>query len=131
MKKLFFVFLFLSGLYSASIAQYINEGIYLSASDFTKGKISFSNNQSKLKYKLYINEIFHTSFVKIIKGDSIILLKKDSIFGYCDEENNCFRFYNKNAYKIINPQENILLYSRISSNVFQNTAILLQTIILV
>ena len=50
--------------------------------------------------------------LKIIIGDSVIRLNKDSIFGYCDNENNCFRFVNHDAYKIINPSEKILLYSK-------------------
>ena len=47
-------------------------------------------------------------------GDSVIKLNKDSIFGYRDKKNTCYRFYNKVAYKIINPSEKILLYSTTS-----------------
>lgn len=94
-------------------AQNINEGIYLSSNDFISGKISFANNESTKKYKLYINEIFYSSNVKILIGDSIIKFNKDSIYGYRDKNHTSYRFYNKVAYKIINPKEKILLYSRI------------------
>jgi len=113
-RSIIIILIFLFGFCTGLIGQKINEGVYLSANDFKNGKISYADNHSKEKYKLYLNEIINTSLVKIIKGDSIILLKKDSIFGYRDEENNCYRFYNKNAYRIINPSERILLYSRIS-----------------
>jgi hypothetical protein len=96
------------------IAQKANEGIYLSANDFTNGKISFANPQIDKKYKMHLNEAFDASSIKIIIGDSIIKINKDSFFGYRDKKNNCFRFYNKVAYKIMNPAEKIILYSNTS-----------------
>lgn len=90
------------------------EGVYLSANDFTNGKVSFAHNKKNKKYKFYLNEIIHTSSIKIISGDTVIVLKKDLIFGYYDKKNTCYRFYNKVAYKIINSSEKILLYSRSS-----------------
>jgi hypothetical protein len=86
------------------------EGVYLSANDFTNGKVSFENNQINKKYKFYLHEIYHTSSIKIISGDSIIKLNKDSIFGFRDKKNTCHRFYNKVEYEILNPSEKILLY---------------------
>ena len=41
-------------------------------------------------------------------------MNKDSIFGYRDNENSCYRFIHKATYKIINPTEKILLYSQTS-----------------
>jgi len=94
------------------IAQKINEGVYLSAADFTTGKISYINSQNNEKYKFYIHDGFNTSLIKIIIGNSVIKLNKDSIFGYRDKKNIYYRFFNKNVYKLINPSEQILLYSR-------------------
>jgi hypothetical protein len=90
------------------------QGVYLSANDFTNGRVSFVNNQSSKKYKFYSHDFFNTSTVKIVVGDSVIMLNKNLIFGYRDKRNTCYRFYNKTAYKIINPSEKILLYSRTS-----------------
>jgi len=90
------------------------EGVFLSANDFTNGKVSYVNNQINKTHKLYLHEIFHSSSIKIISGDSVIQLNKDSIFGYRDKKNTCYRFYNKVEYKIINPSEKILLYNRTS-----------------
>ena len=115
MKKLFLFYpLLLFSFTIEVIAQEGNQGVYLSAKDFTNGKISFVNDQSK-KYKLHWNEPFNSSTTKIIIGDSVIKLNKDSIFGYRDKKNVCYRFYNKVAYKIINPTEEILIYSKTSS----------------
>jgi len=115
MKSLFLIIPFLLfNLNSKLIAQKINEGIYLSANDFTNNKISFVNNPTNKKYKFHLYEIFNTSSVKIIIDDKTITLNKDSIFGYCDDKNISYRFYKKAVYKIINPAEKILLYSKTS-----------------
>jgi hypothetical protein len=115
MKKLFLFYpLLLFSFTIEVIAQEGNQGVYLSAKDFTNGKISFVNDQSK-KYKLHWNEPLNSSTTKVIIGDSVIKLNKDSIFGYRDKKNVCYRFYNKVAYKIINPTEEILIYSKTSS----------------
>ena len=92
-------------------AQNTNEGIYLSSGDFTKGKISYVNNQSNQKYKLYLHTIFNTSKIEVVIGDSDYTFNKNSIFGYRDKDNTCYRFYENVAYTIINPSEEILLYS--------------------
>ena len=112
-RSLLLVFqFFIFSLCSELIAQNTNEGIYLSAGDFTKGKLSFRNAPGENKYRLHLNVIFNTALVKVTNQGSVIELKKDSIYGYRDKGNNCFRFFKKDAYKIINPTEKILLYSR-------------------
>ena len=95
-------------------AQKENQGVYLSANDFTKGKISYVNEQNNEKYKFHQHELFNPAIIKIIKGDKIIKLKKDSIFGFRDKNNICYRYYNKAEFKIINTSDNILLYSKSS-----------------
>jgi len=113
MKKLILIFpLLLFSLGTELTAQKINEGVYLTAKDFTNSKVSFVNDQINSKYKIHLNEIFNSPKIKIIKGDSVIKLNKESVFGYCDKKNNSYRYYNKAEYKIINPSEKILLYSK-------------------
>jgi hypothetical protein len=112
-RSLLLVFkFFIFSLCSELMAQNANEGIYLSANDFTKGKLAFENAPGETKYKLHLNEIFNSAVVKVTMQGSVIELKKDSIFGYRDMDNNCFRFYKNDAYKIINSTEKILLYSQ-------------------
>ncbi len=118
MKRSFYIFpLLLFSLNSAVIAQKGNEGIYLSANDFANGKISFSHNITDGKYKFRLRDISCKSHIKIIAGNKIIRLNKDSVFGYRDKKNTCYRFYKKAAYKIMNPAEKILLYSSTSMEV--------------
>jgi len=116
MKKLVLVFpLLLFSIGTELTAQKISEGVYLTAKDFTNSKISFVNDQLNNKYKVRLHEIFNSPRIKIIKGDSVIKLNKESVFGYCDKKNNSYRYYNKAEYKIINPSEKILLYSKTST----------------
>ena len=112
MKKSLLIFsLLLFSFHTGLIAQIESEGVYLSADDFTKGKISFANNHADKKYQLHLFEFFNTSLIKISTGDSVITLPKDSIFGYRNKKNVCYRFYKKLAFEILNPTEKILLYS--------------------
>jgi hypothetical protein len=96
------------------IAQKGNEGIYLSTNDFTNGKISYSHNITDGKYKFCLHDISFKSHIKIIAGNKIIRVNKDSVYGYRDKENTCYRFYNKGTFKILNPSEKIILYSNTS-----------------
>jgi hypothetical protein len=96
-------------------AQKVSEGVYLTANDFTQGKVSYANNNQK-KYSLRLHEAFHGSTIKVIIGDSAITLKKGSIYGYRDQLNNSYRFLNNVAYKINNPSEKILLYSIVTTD---------------
>ncbi len=84
-------------------------GVYLTAADFDNHILSFTKEADK-KYKFKIHEVFHTQTITIVKSDTVITLLKDSIFGYRDEDNIPYRFYNKKTYQIINPTEKILLY---------------------
>ena len=115
MKKLVLIMqLFIFGFSSVLVAQQGTQGVYLTADDFKSNKISYANNQSNEKYKLHLNEFFNSPTIKIIKGDKIIKLKKDSIFGYHDKNNQSIRFYNKEEYTIINSSDNILMYIKSS-----------------
>ena len=115
MKKLVLVMQFIILSFNSGInAQKENQGVYLSANDFTAGKISYVNDKNNEKYKFHLHEFLNPSTVKIIKGDKTIKLKKNSIFGYRDKNNNCYRYYDKAEFKIINHSDNILLYSKSS-----------------
>ena len=112
MKKLIAIFLLLFNIVNCGlIAQKTNEGVYLSVNDFMAGKTSYVDNHQTGKYKLCVNKLFCPATIKIIKGDSIIRLSKNSVFGYRDKRSNFYRFYKRITYKILNPGEKILLYT--------------------
>ena len=115
MKKLvLIVHLLILGLAIGLNAQNTKQGVYLSANDFTSGKISYMNENGNEKYKFHLHEFLNASTIKIIKGDKIIKLKKDSIYGFHDKNNSSYRFYKNDEFKIINQSPNIILYSKTS-----------------
>ncbi|MFM2224448.1 MAG: hypothetical protein RJA07_650 [Bacteroidota bacterium] len=110
MKKQFtFLLLFFCLMRSIIFAQSSSTGIYLTAKDFQQHKISFTSSPQK-KYKISIDEIFYSPFIKISFGDSTIKLSKEIVYGYRNSQNISFRFFNKNEFEISNPTETILLY---------------------
>lgn len=111
MKKGSFILLgiiLLLSLRNATLAQ--KTGIYLTYSDFDSARIAFVK-KGNLKYKLRVDNLFNESIVKIIIGDSTFKFLKDSIFGYRDDDNVNYRFFNKKTFRILNPKEDILIYS--------------------
>ena len=112
MKRPILIFILVFFIFHTRLfAQKEIEGVYLSANDFIIGKLSFSNNRPDKRYCLEAKEFLNSPSIRIIKGDSFITLHTDSIFGYRDKNNECFRFYNKRSYRILNPTENLLLYN--------------------
>ncbi|MGA3013053.1 MAG: hypothetical protein ABSD71_03345 [Bacteroidales bacterium] len=93
------------------IGQKAKEGVYLSSEDFINGKISFSYNRIDNSYRFHLNDVTFKTPIKIVTRNKVIKLNKDSIFGFRDQKNICYRFYNKGTYKILDPVGKILLYS--------------------
>lgn len=84
-------------------------GIYLSAADFNKGKLSFPKEKKK-KCKVKLHDFSYKPFITVKYCDSIYTLQKDSIFGYKESLGTNYRFYNKKKYPVLNQGESILLY---------------------
>jgi len=112
MKRIFLIISFFILIFNNHLtAQSRGEGVFLSANDFKNGKISYRHNKTDTKYKFHLNNISFRSPLKIVTRDTVVKLDKDSIFGYLDKNNICYRYCNKSVYKILNPSGKILLYS--------------------
>ena len=94
------------------LAQDPAAGLFLTANDFIKGRLSYVSKSDGEASKIYLNEFLNSPSIKVVKGDSIIRLKKEKVFGFKNKDQICYRFYNKEEYKIINPTEQILMYTR-------------------
>lgn len=94
--------------------QKMNECVYLSANDFINGKMSYGHNISESKNNFRMHGIAFRNHLRIVNGSSVIKLNKDSIFGYRDRKNGCYRFYKNDVYQILNPSGKFLLYSNTS-----------------
>ena len=87
------------------------QGIYRNASDFKQRYYWIKSNTNE-KFKVYPHKHFHTNEIKVVCGDSIFNIAKSDIYGYTDKEGNQYRFFKNQQFKIINPTENVLLYSK-------------------
>lgn len=98
--------IYLSG--SLVIAQKAS-GIYITANDFTNNKLSFTRLENK-KFKIRLHGISFKLPIKIVCGDSILRLKKDSVYGYRDSEGGKHRFFKDEAYAVVKGDSNIVIY---------------------
>lgn len=90
----------------------LQSGIYITHADFVNHKLSYTKADGS-KYRFKANRTFHSGYIKVIRGDSAYHINKDSIYGYIDTDKSTYRIFEKKEYKIINPSEEILLYSTV------------------
>ncbi len=85
------------------------KGVYKTAADLKLSTIQFQSTRD-MSYKIKIYNGPFRNYVKVKTTDTSYVLLKDSLFGYCDAWNNCYRFFGDEIYTILNPKEEILLY---------------------
>ena len=96
-------------------------GIYLSGNDLRNGKLIHSKEEN---CKIKLNDVFYKPYVLVKTGGSEQKIFKDSIFGYRDKQNISYRFFNKDIYTILNPGEDLLLYSKESLSITKGSPII-------
>lgn len=85
-------------------------GIYLSASDFESGKLTYSIYCKTEKHKIKLHEFLGKDYITVVHEKKTYNLKKKEIFGYKDCDNKIYRMGIDKHYELINPAEKILLY---------------------
>ena len=101
---------------ASGFSQKDSSGIYFTANDYAKHKLSFAINCNMQKHKIKSDMILHPKEISIKHVDSTYTYPKDSIYGikYCD--GSTVRVYNNSEYPLINPDETILIYKVISGS---------------
>lgn len=91
-----------------------SSGIYFTANDYIKHKLSFAINCKTEKHKIKSDMIFRSKEISIKHADSTYTYPKDSVYGtkYCD--GSIARIYNNSEYPLINPDEKIMIYKMVS-----------------
>jgi hypothetical protein len=76
-------------------------GIYLSALDFSSGKLKYEINCLTQKHKIKSSDFLNTNTIKIVHQDSTIKLLKSAIWGFrlCDGQE--YRIYQNKEYEIL------------------------------
>lgn len=80
-------------------------GIFLTEKDFLEGKLAFV-----APCKIQVRSSSPNKLIRIKCADTTRFLHKDSVYGYQDRSHVTFRLFQKIAYALINPREEIRLY---------------------
>lgn len=94
-------------------AQKDSSGIYLTVDDFKSQKLSYAINYKTERHTINDLYLFDGSLVKVKHHGEVVLLNKDTVYGYKNTYGEIFRFANNTQYEVLNPGENILLYRRV------------------
>lgn len=85
-------------------------GVYLTATDFALGKLTYSINCATQKHKIKLNEFLSRDYITVVHNKEPHQLKKNEIFGYRDCDEKIYRLTIDRHYELLNPKERILLY---------------------
>jgi len=91
-------------------AQKDSSGIYQTADDFRNHKLSYAINYKTEKHKINDYLLFDATQVKVQHHGSTYKLDKSTTYGYKSTTGEVFRFVGNESYKILNPDEELLLY---------------------
>ncbi|MBB1286872.1 hypothetical protein HRH25_20995 [Flavisolibacter sp. BT320] len=111
MKKLYAaVFFLMLSLPKILIAQEDSSGIYITPEDFASKKLSYAIDCNTEKHRINSDLIFKGSKIKVKHDGQKYTLDKSKTFGYRSCDQQVYRFVGNLSYKILNPQESLLLY---------------------
>jgi len=76
-------------------------GLYMTATDFSSGKLTYEINCLTSKHKIKTADFFDSKTVKVMHGDNTIKLSKSTIWGFrlCDGKE--YRIYKDKEYLIV------------------------------
>jgi hypothetical protein len=87
------------GFIQQSNAQKQSKGLYLTYSDYLSHKLSYTNDP------IFTHEFLEGSNVTVTSNGQKHDFEKSKLFGYHDNDNNDYRFYDNKAYQIIDTTE--------------------------
>lgn len=91
-------------------AQKDSSGIYQTADDFRNHKLSYAINYKTEKHKINDYLLFDATQVKVKHHGTTYTLDKSTTYGYKSTTGEVSRFVGNESYKILNPDEDLLLY---------------------
>lgn len=95
---------------STAMAQKDSSGIYQTATDFQHKKLTYAINYKTEKHKISTNILFDGNEIKIKHDGQSYTMDKDATYGFKDTKGNVFRFVDRKEYRVLNPEETILIY---------------------
>ena len=113
MKGRRFLFLLAGSVFllaQGGLAQKDSSGIYKTAQDFRERKLSYAINYKTEKQKIKDDFLFHENKIVVKHRGNTYTLRKDSTYGYRNTRGEVFRFIDKKDYRVLNPNEDLLIY---------------------
>lgn len=92
-----------------------SSGVYLSASDFASGKLTYEINCATEKHKIKLNEFLNKDYITVVHNKVPNKLIKKDIYGYKDCDGAIYRFISNNHFTVLNPSESILIFKHTTS----------------
>ncbi|MCJ8209787.1 hypothetical protein MUY27_08710 [Mucilaginibacter sp. RS28] len=72
-------------------------GLYLTQADYLNHKLSYADSQDHI----YFHEFLGGKNITVIVGGKKLTLAKNEVYGYRDADNSDYRFFNNEAYRVI------------------------------
>jgi hypothetical protein len=113
MRTTFLVLVSLLAMAADSTAQTapLGGGLYKSAEDFRRHRLTLAVNCQTETHKLRLHEFSGKPYVTVVHAGKPYQVAKDSLFGFRDCDGHEYRFAAGNEhYPILNPSEELLLY---------------------
>lgn len=99
-----------------SFAQKDSSGIYKTAGDFQQKKLSYAINYKTEKHTISDDMFFDEKDVKVKHAGVKYTLQKSNTYGYRNMQGEDFRFMDDKAYKILNPNYVVPIYTYLPPN---------------
>ena len=93
-----------------SMAQKDSSGIFKTAQDFQERKLSYAINYKTGKHKIKDNFLFNGDKIVVKHQKETYTLQKGSTYGYKNTRGEVFRFVDNKDYRVLNPDEDLLIY---------------------
>jgi hypothetical protein len=78
------------------------QGIYMTAEDFAKGKLSYSGDCNNKGIKAHLKNFWDDApYLELWYNGKQTTLQKNSVYGYKDCDGNVYRFCNNQTYKLV------------------------------
>ncbi len=85
-------------------------GIYLTADDFTNGKLTAEGWRSDPSHKLQIHDVLDKPYIHVTHGSETKKYDKSEVYGFRDSNGLDYRFVGNKEYKILEAKE-LYIYS--------------------
>lgn len=118
-KSIIILFIFLNTIKGFLFAQTKIPGIYLNSGDFLNGKVTHGGKHTRI----LLHELLRKDHLDVVCAEGKFVYRKKDVYGYVNAEGFCYRFYNDHIFPIMNPNERILLYQKISGTGMKNSPV--------